>query len=135
MPKLIVLLAFSMILCTGCCTTAQNPAQKAYQISSIVTPLGVDGQYKVDIVVSEPGGDGSTILSTPTILVQSGKEGLFFAGSTSITKSGEEEIKDGVSCSVLVSEHSDDVEAKVSVIIEEKGRETHNTTQTITVKK
>ena len=93
------------VVLTGC----SAPSAKIYQSSVNVRPAGAN-QYIAEFKIME----GERRLALPRILVTAANEGMVSIG-------GEKE-KNGVVCTVLVTENDNGVEATTTVTIKDEGK-------------
>ena len=107
----------AVVVLTGC----SAPSAKIYQSSVNVRPAGAN-QYIAEFKIME----GERRLALPRILVNAANEGMVRIG-------GEKE-KNGVVCTVLVTENDNGVEATTTVTIKDEGKNVYLSRQNLKVK-
>jgi hypothetical protein len=101
-------------------------AQAEYRTEATIAPSTQAHQYVVRVKVIEPQKDGEAgVRSDMKVTVNAGQEGTAAAGND----------KSGVTCTALVKEVEDSVEAVITVTVKEDGAEKLNESQTVTLKK
>lgn len=113
----VITLAFVLTtdMVAGCDT-----AQRAWETTTTVSPIGQQ-QYTVGWTIQSTGDDGKDILTTPTVTVSAGTEGV-------IRVCGANE-ENGVFCTALVNKTATGLEVITTVTIKENGKTVLNTLQ------
>ena len=102
-------------------------APRSYRTSAAVAPSGEPHIYTVDFSISHVGEDGETrVLSSPRISVKAGQEGQIMIC--------DEDGRNGYSCTALVTEREDGIEAVTRITVKEEGEEELCNSQSMIVK-
>lgn len=103
-------------------------AEAAYRTETVIVPNAEAHHYTAQITIIDVSKDGKKdVLSAPKVIVKAGEEGTVTIG--------DEKKQNGIFCTVLVTEIAEQIEAKTTILVKEKGEEKLSSEQRVTIKK